>query len=411
MGPQADDNQTDKLRREAEKQIPGSTDASQQIESMSPDELRHLVHELRVHEIELRMQNDTLRQTQYELEKLQERFRELYDNAPVGYISIDTEGIINTANRTSADLLGLIRKELIGRRFTRFISSGDKTRYLEFFKPLTSGHPHGWVEVRLLKAGGESFHARLEGHAMAHGKPEADEILLCLSDISEKKQAEDELEKTRDQLRKLAAHLQSVREEERKSMAREIHDEMGQVMAYLKMSLPVIEARIPETDTETRRRIQTMKESLADSIQSTKSIISRLRPYQLDELGLIPALESYVQEFQEQSGIKTHLFASEAQPGLSPEKATALYRIVMEGLSNAARHSGASYVVVSITEGCKKITLEISDDGAGFKKIAEDSETSYGIMGMRERAMSVDGDLEIDSETSRGTRLTAWFPK
>ncbi|MFO7932388.1 MAG: PAS domain-containing protein, partial [Desulfosalsimonas sp.] len=125
MGPQADDNQTDKLRREAEKQIPGSTDASQQIESMSPDELRHLVHELRVHEIELRMQNDTLRQTQFELEKLQERFMELYDNAPIGFISIDMDGIVHTANRPAADLLGLTRKELIGRNFTRCVAAQD----------------------------------------------------------------------------------------------------------------------------------------------------------------------------------------------------------------------------------------------------------------------------------------------
>ena len=411
MDPQADDKHTDKLRREAEKQIPGSTDAWQGIESMSADELRHLVHELRVHEAELKMQNDTLRQTQHDLEKLQERFRELYDNAPVGYISIDADGTIHTANRTAADLLGLIRKELIGRRFTRCVAEADKTHYLEFLKPLTSGQPHGWVEVQLLKAGGETFYARLEGHALEHGESESAEILLCLSDISEKKQAEDELAKTRDQLRKLAAHMQSVREEERKSMAREIHDEMGQVMAYIKMSLPVIEARIPETDTETRRRIQAMKESLAGSIKSTRSVISRLRPYQLDELGLIPALESYIQEFREQSGIKTQLFASDMRPGLSPEKATALYRIVKEGLSNVARHSGASYVEVSITEGRKKITLQISDDGTGFAKIPDDSDTSYGIMGMRERAMSVDGGLEIDSETSRGTRLTAWFPK
>lgn len=406
MGPQ-----TYKLRRGAGKQIPGSTDASQEIESMSADGLRHLVHEMRVHEIELRIQNDTLRQTQYELEKLQERFMELYDNAPVGYISIDTGGAINTANRTAADLLGLTRKELVGRSFTRCVATGDKTRFLEFIKPLSPGRPHGWEEVRLLKAGGEIFYTRLEGHALNRGGPESSEILLCLSDISEKKQAEDELAKTRDRLRKLAVHLQSVREEERKSIAREIHDEMGQVMAYLKMSLPVIEARIPETDTETRRRIQTMKGSLADSIQSTKSIISRLRPYQLDELGLIPALESYVQEFQQQFGIKTHLFASDMQPGLSPEKATAIYRIVKEGLSNVARHSGASYVVVSITEGSKKITLEIRDDGVGFAKIAYDSDTSYGIIGMRERAVSVDGDLEIYSRTNSGTRLTAWVPK
>lgn len=385
-------------------QISGSYDIPEETGSMSADDLRHLVRQLQ-------MQNKAFRERQQELDKLQARYWELYDNAPVGYISIDSDGIVHTANKTAATLLDLARKKLIDSCFINYIAEEDRNRYLEFLKPLAGMQPHGWLEVRLLKAGGETFYARLEGHALNRGEPESSEILLCLSDISEKKQAEDELAKARDQLRKLTAHLQGIREEERKSMAREIHDEMGQVMAYLKMSLPAIEARIPETDSETRRRINTMKEALSESIRSTRNMISRLRPYHLDELGLIPALESCVQDFREQSGIEAHFFSNGVPQGLRPEKQTTVYRILREGLSNVALHSGASRVVVSITATPKKIVLEIRDDGKGFVQTPEEAETSYGIMGMRERAADVGGGLEIDSGASRGTRLTAWFPR
>lgn len=411
MASRADNNRIDKLRQDAEKKIPEQSAAlDEEIDSMSADDLRHLIHELRVHETELQMQNENLRQTQAELEKLQERYRELYDNAPVGYISIDLDGIVHTANQTAADLLSVSRKKLIGQGFTRYVAEEDRSRYLEFIEPLSTRQPHGWVEVRLVQTEGEMFYTRLEAHALERGQPESTEILLCLSDISEKKQAEDELSKARDQLRKLAAHLQNVREEERTSIAREIHDDMGQVMAYLKMSLPVIEARIPETDSETLQRIHTMEASLAESIKSTKNLISRLRPYHLDELGLIPALRSYTRQFQEQSGIETHFFVSDMEFEFTKEKETAVYRIVKEGLSNVARHSGAGYVVVNITKSRKKVVLEISDDGSGFTQLADNEETSYGLTGMRERALAVGGDLDIDSETSGGTRLTAWFP-
>ncbi|MFW6334978.1 MAG: PAS domain-containing sensor histidine kinase [Desulfosalsimonas sp.] len=411
MAPQAGGNNTDNLRQAAEKKIESQPDAFKETASLSEDDLRHLIHELQVHKAELQMQNENLHQTQSELETLQQRYRELFENAPVGYISVDPDGIVHTANQTALNLLAISRKNLISRSFSRYVSGEDRIRYLEFFRQFSARKPHGWMEVQLVRTDGSRFYCRLEGHELGNRQQGPPEILLCLSDISEKKEAENELSKTRDQLRKLASHLQTVREEERTSMARELHDEMGQVLAYLKMSLPVIEARIPETDSETRKRINTMKQSLAETIQSTKNLISALRPYQLDELGLIPALESYTREFEEQSGIKTHFFANETELEFSREKETAAYRIVREALSNVARHSGASYVVVNITRKRKKVVVEISDDGTGFAKLADNEETSYGIMGMRERALAVGGDLEIDSETSRGTRLTAWLPE
>ncbi|MFP4160089.1 MAG: histidine kinase, partial [Desulfobacterales bacterium] len=293
MAPQAGDNNTENLRQAAEKKIESQPDAFKETASLSEDDLRHLIHELQVHKAELQMQNENLHQTQSELETLQQRYRELFDNAPVGYISVDPEGIVHTVNQTASDLLAISRKNLISRSFSRYVAGEDRGRYHEFLRHFSARKPHGWVEVRLVRTDVIRFYCRLEGHALEHRQQGPPEILLCLSDISEKKEAENELSKTRDQLRKLAAHLQTVREEERTSMARELHDEMGQVLAYLKMSLPVIEARIPETDSETRKRINTMKQSLAETIQSTKNLISALRPYQLDELGLIPALESY----------------------------------------------------------------------------------------------------------------------
>lgn len=410
MDRNANKNEFERLRQEAEKEIQETTAANGGIHSMSKVDLQHLTHELQVHEVELQMQNETLRQTRAELEQTRDRYADLYDFAPVGYISIDMDGVIRSANRTAAALLTARRPDLIGQRFSGYIAGEDRDSYLRFLDPLQNRQAHGWEEVRLIKTDGDRFHARLEGHLMGAESGEHAEILLCLSDISEKKQTEAELKKTRDQLRELAGHLQNVREEEQSAIAREIHDEMGQVLVYLKMSLSAIEDRIPESDTDTRKRIRTMKESLGEIIKTTKNLITRLRPYMLDELGLIAALESYTRDFQEKSGIQTYLFVSSKDLSFNREKETAVYRIVQEALSNVARHSGASYVVVNISKTGKEIALEVSDDGSGFEQKDGSIKTTHGLMGMRERALVFDGEIFIDSEPGRGTRLTARIP-
>lgn len=410
MTEQTGKSRTRNLRQAAEKKIQKPSVTDEEIQSMDPAELRRMIHELRVHKVELEMQNETLRETQVELETARRRYLDLFDQAPVGYVSIDEKGIVRSTNQTAADLLATQPGNVIGKRFSTHVYPADRDRYFQFLNPLSDSKANAWEEVRLIQAGGSSFNARLQGKALTDGGNQSLEILLCLLDISEKKQAETELSKTRDQLRGLASYLQSVREEERAAIAREIHDELGQVMSYLKMGLSDIESRLPEADTETRQRIRKMKNALAETIKTTKSMITRLRPYTLDELGLVSALENYVHDFRKEAGIEADLFVNTSNLNLGEEKETAVFRIVQEALTNVARHSQAGHVVLNLSSNSQQVRLEISDDGIGIKELDFNSPQSCGLLGMRERAVALGGDVNIHSGPSRGTRLTAWIP-
>lgn len=374
---------------------------------MSAGEIERLFHELRVYQAELEMQNEALRTAHAELEAAKDRLSDLYDFAPVGYVQLSPKGLVDSANRTAEQMLAASRSQMTGRPFSVFVEEADHPAYFQLLRLLHEGRRfRAWQEAGLKPAGGATFPARLEGRAKA-GKRE---IRLAISDISEKKQAEEELEKARNELRELARHIQRVREEERTAMAREIHDDMGQVLLSMKMGLSNIEQQIPEADTEILGRIRKMKDSLARTIKSTKSLITRLRPYALDELGLLAALESAAKEFEEQSGIRVDFFHAAPLPNLDRERETALFRICQEGLANAGLHSGADHVVVHLTSGDGAVQLTISDNGSGIQDRQTGRQETFGIIGMRERALCFGGDVRIEGGSVHGTRLTARIP-
>lgn len=399
------------LRQAAERQLHKPVVTDEEIQAMGAEDLRRMVQDLRVYEIELEMQNETLRRTQEELEAARERYALLYDHAPIGYVSIDGKGVIRSANQTAGQLLHISPAKLIGKGFSAYVDVADRDKYFRFLKPLQDQEADNrWEEVRLIQKGGSRFYARLEGKPMEQGSEEASEILLCLSDISEKMAAEAELSKKKDQLRELAGYLQNVREEERAAISREIHDELGQVLSTVKLGLSDIESRMSESDSEIRDRIGHMKHTLAKTIKTTKSLITRLRPYMLDELGLIPALESYTHNFRQETGIETDLFVNVSDLDLGEKKETAVFRIIQEALSNVARHSNARHVVVNLSRNDQQLSVEISDDGIGIQETDFYSPQSCGLLGMRERAIALGGDVDIKSGATRGTHLNARIP-
>jgi PAS domain S-box-containing protein len=397
------------LRREAEERVQPKVSA-QMIREMDEHDLKRLAHELRVHQVELEMQNETLRETQRELEDARDRFAELFHQAPVGYVEIDPGGRIFSANQTAAELFGMPGDRLAGSYFSGLVAVADRDLYRRFFSQFENGANTEWEEVRLLREDRTVFDARLEGRTVGGREDTGWVIRCCIMDVSEKRKKERELQAARQELRELAGHLQSVREEERTLIAREIHDDVGQVLLYLKMGLSDIETRIPEDDPEGRQKISRMKETLFSTIRSTKSLIKKLRPYVLDELGLAAALETHVREFTQHTGISADFFPHGLKEiSLGQDKETALFRICQEALSNVARHSGADHVVVNLAKKDHSLVLEVSDNGIGMKKQKGATSRSYGILGMRERALALGGEVTVDG-SSHGTRVIAKIP-
>jgi len=228
--------------------------------------------------------------------------------------------------------------------------------------------------------------------------------------IREKEQAEEELKYSYLQIRKLASHLQNIREEERASMAREIHDELGQYLTALKLDVGWLSLRLKEALPPIVEKIQGMEKLLSTALITVKKLASELHPALLDKLGLIEAIKWQSREFEKRSGIKVTLSLPEELKDISSKTNIALFRIYQESLTNVARHSGASNVLCSLKKDKEDLHFTITDDGKGFDVTVTEQLHSLGLLGMRERSVMIGGKYQITSEPGKGTTVYAMLP-
>jgi signal transduction histidine kinase len=227
----------------------------------------------------------------------------------------------------------------------------------------------------------------------------------------ERKRAVEELEKSHEQLRNLAAHLQSIREEERLRIAREIHDELGQILTVLKLDLNYIHDRLPENQQALREKMQSDVTLVDDSIRSVKRICNELRPGLLDHLGIEAAIEWQAEEFHRRTGIKCTLSSPANSLDIDMDRATALFRIFQEALTNVIKHAKATNVTAKLSDQDDNIILEIADNGIGISEENLHKSNSFGLLGMRERVHMWDGDVRINSSRDSGTTITIVIPR
>lgn len=235
-------------------------------------------------------------------------------------------------------------------------------------------------------------------------------ILGIAEDVTERKKAEDELRRSREQLRNLLAHAQSVREEERTRISREIHDELGQALTALKMDLSWIIRRLNPYDETLHRKARDMSNLVDMNIQTVKRISSELRPGLLDVLGLTAALEWQIREFHERTGIKCKLKVTPPEISPNKEMSTTVFRIFQETLTNVARHAEASRVTVTLECKVRSLILLVKDNGRGITCGEISSPASIGLMGMKERANFLGGQIEIKGARGKGTSVRVVFP-
>jgi len=236
-----------------------------------------------------------------------------------------------------------------------------------------------------------------------------------LQGTNEKLQAEiAERQRANEQLRQLSAHLQSAREEERTRVAREIHDELGQVLTVVKMDLSLLERNLSESgmknpNEELATQIHATSQLVDDSIKKMREIIRELRPGILDHLGLKSAIEWQAQEFQARTNIECHLETSEEEIALDLDRSTAVFRIFQETLTNIARHSQATRVDIRLEKN-DHLMLQVRDNGRGITETEISNDRSFGILGMRERALIFGGEVEVHGEPSKGTLVRVHIP-
>ncbi|MCB0492222.1 MAG: PAS domain S-box protein [Cyclobacteriaceae bacterium] len=232
--------------------------------------------------------------------------------------------------------------------------------------------------------------------------------LAVTRDITDRKNAEAKVNQYTNQLKELTVHLQHVREEERASLSRELHDELGQQLTAIKMDLSWLNKKV--NSDELTSKIQETIHITLDAVSSLRRINSELRPSLLDDLGLFPALEYQASQFSKRFGVSCSIVADIDEPKFNQHYSIAIFRIFQESLNNIAKHAEATKVNVEIKEEEEKFHLIISDDGKGFNTNDKTKARSFGILGMTERAMMMNGTLTLKSKSGEGTTLELIIP-
>lgn len=416
----------------------------------SETDTQRLLHELQVHQIELEMQNDELQTARNSMEKLLEKYTDLYDFAPTGYFSMDKRGCILEVNLTGAALLGVNRAELINQCLPRFVAPESRPVFLSFLEQVFARSKRQSCEVTLLRADGTAFWTALHGTAsFSLNDPEkwcrvavsditalkqADEAQRLLNTISAEnkalqheiirrqvveenlKQSEQKtlflLEQSRgmqEQLQLLSRRVLTVQEEERKRISRELHDEITQTLIGINVHLETLSRDVQIDPKALQKKIAQTQKLVEKSVTIAHRFAQELRPTVLDDLGLIPALHAFMKNFMEETGIRATLKTFSDVEKLNNEKRTAFYRVAQEALTNVARHARASRVDVSIKKLPDAVHMQIKDNGRSFatEKVFHNR---LGLLGMRERMEMVGGTLTIDSAPGAGTTVHAQIP-
>jgi signal transduction histidine kinase len=235
-------------------------------------------------------------------------------------------------------------------------------------------------------------------------------LITVLRDTTSRNRIEAELRSSQAQLRDLASHQETVREEERRGIARELHDELGQYLTALKMDIATLSRHAPSNaHEEAQEKLSGMKSVVEATILAVQRMSSRLRPGILDDLGLVPALEWLARDFQERSGLSCQLDVGE-EFAFDERYSTALFRICQESLTNVARHSHATRVSIQLRRDDASVVLTVTDNGRGIPKAQLDDPHSFGVIGMRERARALGGEAYFESAEGGGTIVRVVLP-
>jgi signal transduction histidine kinase len=263
------------------------------------------------------------------------------------------------------------------------------------------------VAIETLKNGATDYVLKTR---LARLSPAVHRALRETADRRERQRAEEKLRRSLDQLRALTTYLQYVREEERTRIAREVHDELGQALTGLKLDMSWLGARLSRNARAVQDKVKTMVDHIDETIQTVRRIATELRPGILDSLGLVAALEWQANEFQSRTGIPCQVVASVDDSQLQQQFATVFFRIYQEALTNIIRHAKATRVDVRLAEEGRALVLTVKDNGRGISEEEIANTRSIGLVGMRERAMLIGGEITLQGAPGNGTTMTLRVP-
>lgn len=347
------------------------------------------------------------------LQKSERRLAAMVETAMDAILILDHEQIITLINRAAELLFGYSRENMMGQKIEMLIPArfhGVHHHHVDRFGKTGSSIRRMGGEANVVgqRANGEEFPIDASiSHLMENGKPF---YTVILRDTTARKLAQRDLETSREYLRNLYDGLQTIREEERKRIARELHDDLGQTLGAIRIDLTILKNLLPADSLKLTKSAEGIDSLLMNAITSVRRISSDLRPRPLDDLGLVPALQMLAEEFSQRHKIGCSIDAQSGELPLPDQIASPLFRMVQESLNNVVKHADATDVKIRIAVSNNILSLQIADNGKGLIISHAKKSDSFGLIGMRERAWAMSGSFNIESEPNRGTTVEIAVP-
>jgi PAS domain S-box-containing protein len=347
------------------------------------------------------------------LSQSEARMRGILDSAMDAIITVDESQRIVIFNEAAEKVFECPRGEALGASLSWFIPPRYRDGHGEHIRRfaetgLSSRRMGGQRIVTGLRRSGEEF--PIEASISQTGEPGSRFFTVILRDVTERVRNEEALRASREEIRELALAASSAREQEKSRIARELHDELGQALTALKIDVGWLRERLADSAGGVPEKLAAMQALLDSTVAAARRISADLRPLMLDDLGLVAASEWLVQNFTKRTGVPCELDVGEGELDLPDPYSTAVFRVLQESLTNVARHAQATEVSVSIVRDDHGITLAIEDNGAGFAPAESRKPNSFGLLGLRERAQLLGGEITIDSAPGKGTRVRLRIP-
>lgn len=346
-----------------------------------------------------------------DLRKSEERFSAILFSMADWVWEVDAQGVYTFSSSKGTDVLGYSHEEIIGKTPFDFMPPDEAEKIGMIFREIAGGKK----PIKDL----ENWNIRKNGDKiclLTNGVPILDEQGNLLGyrgvdrDITKRKKDEEELRKLNALLRDLAGHLQTAREEERILIARELHDEMGQSLTALKMNLVWLNKNVSDYLELQKEKIQDSLEMVEATVKAIRRLNAELRPPILEEMGLFAAIRWQAKQFTSRSGIKHRIQIDIPDHEIERDFSINIFRIVQETLTNVSKHSEATAVEIRIGRSSQSLVITISDNGKGFAPESIKGKKAFGLAGIRERAIMMNGMVDIQSEKGKGTKVELFIP-
>jgi PAS domain S-box-containing protein len=336
------------------------------------------------------------------------------DQSTVGILWVNWDSHVRYANQAAENMLGYAPGGVVERPLVDFEPGLNMDRWLNLWKRARStDEPPQTFESNCIRADGSILPADVSLSFLRFR--EAEYLVVFITDVTERRRSLEALQESEsrlhglaEQLRELSAHLETVREEEKARIAREVHDELGQMLTVLKLETSMCELAYADLDPGLRDRLNSMKRLIAQLFQLVRDVATALRPPILDA-GLASAIEWQARRFEARTQIPCLVEVPDNLPMLPDATAIGLFRILQEALTNVMRHAEAHTVELNLTLSNGILCMRIADDGRGFEQSTE-RPVSFGLVGMRERVLIMGGRLQLDSTLGEGTTLRVYIP-